>query len=347
MKNNTNKNKRIKIFGNILGIIFLFFVYAGLFITYGPFPWFKETLITSAMTTMEHQWIAEIVYSDKDIAEVMSNSTIVEPKEDTVAAYIQIKEVIAQDKYDSKEEEQVLKKDPENEDYKIIPIEGYINPVHYYKGYLAVIYDPSKVGIVVSKRLGSYGEYIDEMAKRTESKIAINASGFEDPNWMGNGGRPTGTVISNGEIVWGENVGKVSIIGFNKDNILTLTRQTPQQAIESGIRDAVSFSPFLIVNGRAAFVKGNGGWGIAPRTAIGQRKDGIVLMLVIDGRQKHSIGADMVDLTEIMLKYGAYNAANFDGGSSTSLVENGTLITKPTAGGRDNLRHIPDAWVVY
>lgn len=342
-----NIKGKFKIIGNILGVMFLFFVYAGMFMAYGPFPWLKETLITSAMTTMEHQWMAEIIYSDEDISKVMASSTITEPDEDTVAAYVQIKEVMAQDNYSSKEEEQVLKKDLGNEDYKIIPVEGYINPVHYYKGYLTVVYDPSKVKIVVSKRLGTYGEYIDEMAKRTKSKIAINASGFKDVDWMGNGGEPTGTVISDGKIVWGKNVGKVGIIGFNKDNILTLTRKTPQEAINMGIRDAVSFSPFLIVNGKAAFIKGNGGWGIAPRTAIGQRKDGIVLMLTIDGRQKHSTGADMVDLTEIMLKYGAYNAANVDGGSSTALVENGTLITKPTAAGRDNLRHIPDAWVVY
>lgn len=336
-----------KVSGNILGIIFLLFVYVGLFVAYGPFNWFKETLITTAMTTMEHQWMAEIVYSDAEIAKVRANSAVIEPEEDTVAAYVQIKEVLAQDTYASKEEEQVLKKDPGNNDYKIIPIEDYINPVHYYKGYVTVIYDPSKIGIVVSKRLGTYGEYVDEMAKRTKAKIAINASGFEDPNWMGNGGNPTGTVISKGKVVWGKEVGKVNIIGFNKDNILTLTRQTPDQAIASGIRDAVSFSPFLIVNGKSAFVKGNGGWGIAPRTAIGQRKDGIVLLITIDGRQKHSMGADMVDLTTIMEKYGAYNASNVDGGSSTALIENGTLITKPCADGRDGLRTIPDAWVLY
>lgn len=345
MKDKTKKG--FKIIRNIFGVMFLVVIYSVLFILYGPFAFFKETVITSSMTTMEHQWIAQIIYSDKVIAEVLASSTVIEPVEDTVAAYVQIKEVVAQSSYSSKEEEQILKKDIGNEDYKIIPIEGYINPVHYYKGYLTVIYDPSKIGIVVSKRLGTYGEYIDEMAKRTKAKIAINASGFVDPNWMGNGGQPTGVVISKSKIVWGENLGKVNIIGFNKDNILTLTRKTPQQAVEEGIRDAVSFSPFLIVNGKAAFIKGSGGWGIAPRTAIGQRKDGIVLMLTIDGRQTHSTGADMVDLTEIMLKYGAYNAANVDGGSSTALIENGTLITKPVAGGRDKLRHIPDAWVLY
>ncbi len=346
MKKNS-KGKITKTVGNIVGIMFLICVYAGLIISYGPFPWFKETLITTAMTTMEHKWLAEIVYSDAEIAKVLENSSVIEPEEDTVAAYVKIKEVVAQDSYASKEEEQVLKKDVGNEDYKIIPVEDYINPAHYYKGYITVIYDPSKVKIVVSKRLGNYGEYIDEIAKRTKAKIAINASGFEDVNLMGNGGSPTGTVIAGGKIIWGSDVGKVNIIGFNKDNILTLTRQTPQEAVASGVRDAVSFSPFLIVNGKAAFIKGNGGWGIAPRTAIGQRKDGIVLMLTIDGRQKHSTGADMVDLTEIMLKYGAYNAANVDGGSSTSLVENGTVITKPSAEGRDGMRAIPNAWVVY
>ena len=53
-------------------------------------------------------------------------------------------------------------------------------------------------------------------------------------------------------------------------------------AIKAGMEDAVEFGPFLIVNGNAAEIKGNGGWGIAPRTVLAQRKDGIVLFVVID-----------------------------------------------------------------
>lgn len=113
-----------------------------------------------------------------------------------------------------------------------------------------------------------------------------------------------------------------------------------------GIRDAVEFGPFLIINGEASKVLGNGGWGIAPRTAIGQRQDGIVLFLVINGRIPTSIGADMNDLIEIMQKYGAYNAANMDGGSSTELVINNKIINKPVAGGRDGLRDMPTFWIV-
>ncbi len=63
-----------------------------------------------------------------------------------------------------------------------------------------------------------------------------------------------------------------------------LGKISTSRAIEFGIRDAVEFGPFLIVNGKSSFINGNGGYGVHPRTAIAQRKDGIVLFLVIDGR---------------------------------------------------------------
>ena len=120
-----------------------------------------------------------------------------------------------------------------------------------------------------------------------------------------------------------------------------------QEALNSGIRDAVDFGPFLIVNGKASFVKGNGGWGDAPRTAIGQRADGIVLLLVIDGRQIGSIGADMNDLTQIMLDYGAINAANLDGGTSSAMSLNGQIISNPRNGNfQAKTRPVPNAWIV-
>ena len=102
----------------------------------------------------------------------------------------------------------------------------------------------------------------------------------------------------------------------------------------------------IIVNGKRSFVKGNGGWGIAPRSAIGQRKDGIVLFLVINGRLATSLGADMIDLCDIMENYGAYNAANLDGGSSSELVINNKIINTPVAGGKDGLRDMSTFWIV-
>lgn len=348
MRNKSNKEKKSKgrIILNVIEVVFLIGVIIVMTLLYGPWDWARNTIISSAMTTMEHQWIAKLVYNDDLIEEVMNNNYVIEVDEDTITTHIMIKEITGNETYENEYEEAILKKDPDNNLYKIIPIEGYVNPAHYYKGYLVAVYDPSKVKIAVTQYLGTRGEYITDIAKSNNAKIAVNASGYEDPDWMGNGGQPTGTVIKDGKIVYGANVGTVNIIGFNKDNILVLSRMTPQQAIAKGIRDAISFSPFLIVNGKASFVKGDGGWGIAPRTAIGQRKDGIVLILVVDGRQAHSIGADMVDLTEIMQRYGAYNAANVDGGSSSTLLENSELITKPTAAGKDGMRWIPNAWIV-
>ena len=69
-------------------------------------------------------------------------------------------------------------------------------------------------------------------------------------------------------------------------------------------------------------------------------------MLVINGRIPTSIGASMRDLTEVMERYGAYNASNLDGGSSTELVIKNEIINTPVAGGRYGLRDMSTFWVV-
>ena len=176
----------------------------------------------------------------------------------------------------------------------------------------------------------------------------MNAGGFYDPDWNGNGALPHGVVFSNGEIVSEyveANVGG-GFIGFTKEDKFVLGSMSKYEAQKMGMRDAVQFGPFLIINGKRSFVRGNGGWGIAPRTAIGQRKDGIVLFLVINGRLANSIGADMIDLCDIMENYGAYNAANLDGGSSSELVIEGKIINTPVAGGSNGLRNMSTFWVV-
>ena len=125
---------------------------------------------------------------------------------------------------------------------------------------------------------------------------------------------------------------------------------TKEQAIAKGIRDGIEFGPFLIVNGKRSFFHGDGGWGIAPRSAIGQRADGIVLFVVINGRNyKVGLpGIDLIDLTDIMENYGAINAANLDGGTSSALLEGQNLINNPisSTGASGVLRRIPTAWVV-
>ena len=163
------------------------------------------------------------------------------------------------------------------------------------------------------------------MAEDNNALLAVNGGGFYDPGNNSTGGMPTGVTISNGKIITDNNYSSYTqsggLIGMTNDNKLVLIKgATARKALNMGVRDGVSWGPFLIINGKKSFIKGNGGWGYAARTAIGQRSDGIILLLVVNSNSSRTKGADMVDLTNIMYNYGAINAANLDGGTSTVMV---------------------------
>lgn len=341
VKNKLSIPKKILIgfFGSFIACIGIFF-----FLLYGPYAGFRNFWITSSMTTMSHQYLAKWFFSDEEIYKVLAMNGIIEPKGNSNPNLITIKKYASGSKvYKNKYEKEILTKDKGNDLYKVIEISG-----SKYKGYLVAIYDPSRVSLATTRYLGKRGEAITTVAKNTNAKIAINAGGFYDPDWNSNGALPHGMVISNGKLLSEYDKANVGggVVGFTKDDKLVLGKWSTKEALNMGIRDAVEFGPFLIVNGKSSFVKGNGGWGIAPRTAIGQRKDGIVLFLIINGRIPTSIGADMSDLTEVMENYGAVNAANMDGGSSTELVINHKIINKPVAAGKNGLRDLPTFWIV-
>ena len=343
-KNKKEKKKwsiKKKIF-MILSVLFVLGAGTGLFLLYGPWSGFRNFWITSAMTTMSHQYLATWFYSDETIYKVLESNSIIESDEISNPDSIQFKKYTTTI-YRNEYEKAVLQKDPGNDLYKLINISG-----SGYQGFLVVLYDPSKISIATTAYLGKRGQDILTVAKRENAIIAMNAGGFYDPDWNSNGALPHGTVISNGQVVSDYEDARMGggFIGFTNENKLVLGKMSKNEAVAMGYRDAIEFGPYLIVNGKRSFIKGNGGWGIAPRTAIGQRQDGIVLMLVINGRIPSSIGADMVDLCDILERYGAYNAANLDGGSSSELVINGEIINTPVAGGRYGLRDMSTFWVV-
>lgn len=340
------KKKKFKIFIIIFAFIIIA-VSSFLFLLYGPYKNFRNWLITTAMTTMSHQYLATWFYDDKTIDEVLKNNYVKETDEDTDTSELSFGDYSANmQMFLNKYDKEILTKDEGNDLYKVININE-----DKQRGYLVAIYDPSKVKIATAKTMGRSGQMLVTMAKDNNAAVAMNASGFIDPNYMSNGATPHGAVIKDGKIVSNKEKAPVGggIIGFDKNNNLILGKMSAQEAINKGIRDAVEFGPFLVVNGKPSFIKGNGGWGEAPRSAIGQRKDGIVLFLVMDGRDyAHGIaGSDMVDITEFMVRYGAVNAANLDGGTSSGLVVNNELISKPVNGnGQKSTRAIPDAWIV-
>jgi len=345
-KNIKKSEKKLSLTKKILIITSLVFVTltgGGLFLLYGPWSYFRELLITTAMTTLHHQYLATWFYDDETIKEVLEKNKVVNSNDVSDLNQITIKKFNKNFKnYANKYEEQILKKNNDSDQYKLIEVNGAT-----YKGYLVAAYDPSKIEIVHSKYLGNQGQLITTMAKDNDALVAINGGGFYDPDWKSQGGIPSGLTINNGEVLYDfKSGGAGELIGFTKDNKLLLGYMTVEQARKNNIEDAIEFGPYLIINGRRTTIYGNGGWGYGPRTVIGQRKDGIVLMLVIDGRRSHSIGASIKDIQDIMFNYGAYNAANLDGGSSSTLVIENKVINNPVASTPSGMRNIPNAIIL-
>ena len=321
-KKKTTKVKKVLL---VLVILAIIGVSSGGLLLYGPYSGFRDWLITTAMTTMTHQYFATWFYDDETIEASLAKNKVEEVNEITNTNTIVINNTVEETVYENEYERAVLEKAPNNDDYKIIEING-----KGYSGYLAVIYDPSRIKTVYTKKLGTSGQYLTQMAKDNDALIAINGGGFEDPNFNSNGSDPLGITFSGGKLITSKTWnGSGGLIGFTEDNKLVLGKMTVKQAQEMKVRDGVTFGPFLIINGKKSTILGNGGWGTAPRTAIGQRKDGIVLFLVIDGRTVTKPGANMNDLIEIMENYGAYNATNLDGGTSSAMVVNGDIINDP------------------
>ena len=321
--------------------LYIIFFSSFLFLFYGPITSFKEFWITSAMTTMSHQYLATWIYSDDYIQKVLAKNKVVEVDEVSDPNKIKFRHY-STTIYRNPYKKEILTHDKDDV-YKLIPISG-----SGYQGFVVAIYDPSRIHIATSAYLRERGESILTVSKRENAIVAMNAGGFYDPDWNSNGALPHGTVISHGEVVSdfidaGYGGG---FIGFTKDDKFILGNMSKEEAIAMGYRDAIEFGPYLIVNGKRSFFKGNGGWGIAPRSAIGQRQDGIVLFVVINGRSASSLGADMIDLCDIMENYGAYNAANLDGGSSSELVIDQKIVNSPVAGGDNGLRDMSTFWVV-
>ena len=318
-------------------------IITGLTLLYGPWKNFREWLITTAMTTMRHQYFATWFYDDDVINDVLNRNKVVEIAEDTDTNMIHFA-TSKKEEYENEFERQILERTPENNDYKIIEINK-----KKFSGYLVAVYDPARIQAVCTRQLGVAGQYLTNMAEEHDAILAVNGGGFDDPNFSSTGGSPLGVSICNWEYASrAAYSGAGGIIGFTRDNKLILTsRVSVKEAKQKDIRDAVTFGPFLIVNGKASSVVGNGGWGTAPRTAIAQRKDGIVLFLVVDGRTASKPGADMDDLIDVLQDYGAYNAANLDGGTSSVLVVNNTIVNDPIdSSGAHKTRPIATGFIV-
>ncbi len=195
-----------------------------------------------------------------------------------------------------------------------------------YTAHVMVIRDPSQVYLATSAKKFSLdipGTRIQSQIETEGAIAAINAGAFNDDGTGQSyvGRLPVGMVVSQGEIVWDDGKNYEGFVGFNEDNVLVVANSMDKDRVkEMKIRDGCCFGPVLLMNGVPNQIEYSSNSGYNPRTAIGQRADGAVIFLCIDGRQPGSLGATYSDVIDIMVEYGAVNASNLDGGSSTVML---------------------------
>lgn len=297
----------------------------------GPSPSVRDMFVMSCMETSFARYFPPLVLSDGEIETIRQRNTVI-PTDEVTQTDADFSDIHANE---SQTEEQ--KEQPEIE---VLDVHG-----DTFKGKLMIVKDPSRVVIGTASSYGpdAQGIRLDRMIENAGAVGGINGGGFVDEGGVGNGGTPLGIVIQGGNLVYGSPSTRGVIMGFDQKNVFHVGSMTAQEALDKGIRDAVSFFPALVVNGKETEIQGTGG-GLNPRTAIGQREDGSVLLLVVNGRQPDSLGATYKDLAEVMLEYGAINAGNLDGGSSSTLYYNGELLT--TCASLYGPRKIPNGFLV-
>nr|MCR4643216.1 phosphodiester glycosidase family protein [Lachnospiraceae bacterium] len=198
-----------------------------------------------------------------------------------------------------------------------------------YRGMMMIIPDPSRVviGTLPNYSVGGTGKLLPKFIEDYGAIGGTNAGGFYDPDGRGAGGCPEGMVLENGTIRYGDDRVYINVIGFDKDHRLMLGDWTPKQALDAGVVSAVSFTDGLVLV-KDGVPSPDQRSGVNPRTAIGQRPDGTILLLVIEGRHAGSLGATADDLRDIFVRYGAENASMLDGGTSAVMFFRGEQITR-------------------
>ncbi|CEH31622.1 hypothetical protein AM501_03055 [Aneurinibacillus migulanus] len=301
------RRKRRKKKGKLLGIGILLSIYVGLstaaLVLYGPFEHLRSTVI-GAVLTSRHPWYIEYFYSPTALAKYKP---------------------VGMDKMSEGDMRTDNFSDVHDDGIEVIPIEE-----KRYNGSLLVVKDPKRVHVAVTKHINNVGQTVSEMVKDANAVGGINAGGFYDVKGKGTGGIPMGITISRGKYISGDQSVRQPVIGITEQGALIIGKYKYEEIKELGIQDAISFGPQLVKDGRPFLGEDDGSWGIAPRSAIGQRSDGAILLLALSGRGSDGVGATLLDCEKIMLDNGAEFAANLDGGYSSELYYQGDFLVAPS-----------------
>jgi exopolysaccharide biosynthesis protein len=336
---NKKRKKRARVFDRIAGFVIATVIVlgcAGIGLLYviekGPSPQLCSHFVNTMDETRRFKFVPSIILSDDELAEIRKASVSDEiVSTDTSLINVGSTEVSTEDEL---KELGLYDEDGDG----VVYIE--INRGNY-KGYMLAITDPTRVFIAIPDVVGGTGWTLEQFADKYNAIGGINAGGFKDDNGSGTGGLPQGLTIVDGHCYNDEFGVTEGSAGFDSEGILHVGYFTYEDCVQNDIVNVVSFGPILISNGvptSSEYLTS----GVNPRTAIGQRADGTVLLLVIDGRQVHSAGATYQDCQDIMLDYGAVNACNMDGGSSTAMYYNGEYVNSMSSA-NGQCRALPNA----
>lgn len=332
-----------RVFAMLLTTVFMAFVgiYGALWIfCHGPSAAARDLFVSTILETGALKFLAGWYFDKNEILEITSNNSMGVSDSDVDVDLIKIPSGGEGSDKDTAGMETTYQDNFDENGIEIIKITG-----RSYMGKIMIVKDPSKVRVATiypwsSSSQEKGGLTLDKLVSESGAIAGINGGEYySSGNW---GGRPKGLVVCNGEIQYNKPERGDVMVGMNTDNILVVkdigglsVSQVEKLVEENHIRDAVSFKDIddgdtnhftkLIINGEARAISGNGS-GANPRTVIGQREDGAILMFVTDGRgHEGHIGATAADIIGIMQEYGAVNAANLDGGSSSSMYYNGAF----------------------
>ena len=290
----------------------------------GPSATARDLFVLSVRETSAVGFLANWFFTDEQIAQIESGGMdSVEEFENTDTSLITVV------KPTEKPDDSVSGPTPDAWGFVDEDGDGIIvDPVsgEGYTGYMMIVLDPSRVIMgSVPESYGARGYTVAQMVEKYGAVAGVNAGGFEDPEGHGNGSVPSAMTVYDGQVYYAHKGIQDGFVGFDSNHILHVGKFTEEEIVARDIQYGVSFGPPLVINGEGCD-RSKLASGINPRTAIGQRSDGAVLLLVIDGRQAISLGCTWIDLMDIMLEYGAVNASNLDGGSSTLMWYQGDYI---------------------